>query len=317
MRILIIGAGATGGYFGAHLVQAGRDVTFLVRPRRAAALQREGLSVLSPRGDFKVTPRLLVTGEASETFDVVILAVKAYALDGALIDMAPAVGAGTMIFPLLNGMRHVDLLVRRFGEGAVLGGVCRVATTLDLQGRIVQITDLQELIYGERDGAFSKRVETLDAAMRGAGFDAHPSSMIMQDMWEKWVMLASLAGLTCLMRGSIGEIEAAPGGTSVALRFLAETGLVATAWGHPPREAFAARARSMLTAKGSRLTASMFRDMEMNLPVEVEHILGDMLRRASEHGLATPLLEAATAEMRIYQNRLPASPARVAAPAAS
>ena len=315
MRVLIVGAGATGGYFGAHLAQAGRDVTFLVRPGRAAQLRREGLSVVSPLGGLKVTPRLLVTGERSETFDVVILAVKAHALDEAVNDMAPAVGAGTMILPLLNGMRHIDLLVGRFGEAAVLGGVCFLATTLDPQGRIVQLADLQELIYGERDGALSERVETLDAAMRGAGFSARSSSTIIEDMWEKWVMLASAAGLTCLLRGAVGEIEAAPGGTSVALRFLAETTLVATASGHAPSEAFAARARRMLTAKGSSFTASLYRDMQMNLPVEVEHILGDMLRRARDHELVTPLLEAATVAMRVYQNRLQA-PARAAASAA-
>ena len=313
MRILIVGAGATGGYFGAHLAQAGRDVTFLVRPGRAAQLRRDGLCVLSPHGDIKVTPRLLVTGERSEPFDVVILAVKAYALDEAVKDAAPAVGAGTMILPLLNGMRHMDLLASGKRPSSAASAFSQQPWIR--KGRVVQLADLQELIYGERDGAVSERVEALDAALGGAGFNARSSSTIIEDMWEKWVMLASVAGLTCLMRGAVGEIEAAPGATNVALRFLEETTLVATASGHAPSETLAARARRILTAKGSSFTASMYRDMQMNLPVEVEHILGDMLRRADERELATPLLEAATVEMRIYQNRLQA-PGSAAPPAA-
>jgi len=305
MRILVAGAGATGGYFGARLAQAGRDVTFLVRPARAEQLRRNGLRVVSPHGDVTLTPRLLlVSGETTDPFDAVILAVKAYALDGALKDLAPAVGSRTMIVPLLNGIRHLDVLVARFGEAAVLGGVCIVATMLDAQGCIVQLNEMQELVYGERDGSLSTRLHALDAALSGAGFAARASAEVLPEMWEKWVLLATTGALTCLLRGTVGEIEAVPGGTELALRFLAEAVGVAAASGYPPREAFLARTRGMLTAKGSGFASSMYRDLQGGAPVEVEHILADMLRRAGAMGLAVPLLEAAVAQLRIYQNRV-------------
>lgn len=307
MRILIVGAGATGGYFGARLAAAGRDVTFLVRPGRAAQLRRDGLRVVSPHGNLTLAPRLLLTGDATDPFDAVILAVKAYALDPALADLAPAVGPATMIVPLLNGMRHLDALVARFGEAPVLGGVCIVATMLDGEGRVIQLADMQEIAYGERDGTPSPRLRALDAAMQGAGFNARLSATILQDMWEKWVMLATAGGLTCLLRGNVGEIEAVPGGAALALGFLAECTAVATASGYPPREAFAARVRGVMTAKGSNFASSMYRDMQANAPVEVEHILADMLARAARLDVAAPLLEAAVAQLRIYQNRLAAA----------
>jgi 2-dehydropantoate 2-reductase len=307
MRILIVGAGATGGYFGGRLAEAGRDVTFLVRRGRAEQLHQNGLVIVSSHGDVTLAPKTILASEIIEPFDIVILAVKAYALDQALQDMKPAVGPTTMIVPLLNGMRQVDLLVQHFGEAPVLGGVCIVATMLAADRRVVQLAGMQELKYGERDGSTSDRIRRLHDTLSGAGFDANVSETILQEMWEKWVMLATAGALTCLLRGTVGEIEALPNGAELALRFLAETASVATASGHPPRDAFLQRARTMLTAKGSAWAPSMYRDMQVNAPVEVEQILADMARRAAAFGLATPLLDAAVAQLRIYQARLPAA----------
>jgi 2-dehydropantoate 2-reductase len=166
------------------------------------------------------------------------------------------------------------------------------------------LADTQELTYGERDGTDSQRIHALDDTLRGAGFSARVSGTILQDMWEKWVMLATAGGVTCLLRGNVGEIEAIPGGATLALRFLAEAAAVATAAGFPPRDAFMARATGMMTARGSGFAPSMYRDMQANAPVEVEHILADLLDRARALGVPTPLLEAAVAHLRIYQNRV-------------
>src|SRR5580692_4017998 len=202
MRILIVGAGAVGGYFGARLAEAGRDVTFLVRASRAEQLLRDGLSIISPHGDVLLTPKLIGAGEIDGPYDLVLLSVKAYALEAAIDDFAPAVGPETMILPVLNGMRHIDVLTQRFGEAAVLGGVCLVATEIDNGGRIVQLAEIQQLVYGERDGEVTPRLQALDATLQGAGFDAQLSTEITQRMWEKWLMLASLGAVTCLMRGT-------------------------------------------------------------------------------------------------------------------
>jgi 2-dehydropantoate 2-reductase len=301
MRILIVGAGAVGGYFGGRLAQAGRDVTFLVRPSRARHLAQDGLRIISPHGDAVVTPKLVTTQELDTPYNVVFLSVKAYALEAAINDFAAAVGPETMIFPALNGMRHVDLLTKRFGEHAVIGGVCLVASEIDDEGRIVQLADFQKLVYGERNGETTPRLQTLHATLQGAGFDAHLSTDIMQAMWEKWVQLASLGAITCLMRGTIGEIVAAPGGADLSLKVLAESAAVANACGHKPSEILFARHAAAMTEPGSPLTSSMYRDLRKGAPVEADHILGDLIERGDAHGVAAPLLKAAFANLRVYQ----------------
>jgi 2-dehydropantoate 2-reductase len=304
MRILVVGAGSTGGYFGGRLAQAGRDVTFLVRPARAVSLRDQGLRIISPHGDFAVTPKLVTADTLQGAYDLVLLTVKAYALESAMEDIAPAVGTETMILPVLNGMRHIDELSERFGGQAVLGGLCRVMTTLDAQGQVVQLTKMQDLVYGELDGTITARISALDAELQGAGFAAQLSDHVERDMWEKWTMLASLAGITCLMRGTIGEIEAAHGGAAFAVRFLNEVASVVNAVGQPPRAEVLEAVRAAMTQKGVPTTASMYRDLAQGGRVEADQILGDLLSRGERAGIDTPLLAAAYAQLSVYQNRL-------------
>lgn len=309
MNILVVGAGSTGGYFGGRLAQAGRDVTFLVRPARAAQLRASGLQIISPHGDATLTPDLVTADDLGKQFDVVLLTVKAFSLDAAIDDLAPAVGPSTMILPVLNGMKHMDRLVARFGEPAVVGCVCKIAAMVDDQGRIVQLTGLQSLGYGEPSGQASDRTDRLDAVMQGAGFDARLSRTIereMWEMWEKWVLLAALGGITCLMRGTVGDIEAAPGGADFALAFLAECIAVAAAAGHPPSDGFVAATTALLTEKGSKMTSSMYRDLQKGSGVEADQILGDLAGRARQFGIPAPLLSAAYTQLSIYQDRISA-----------
>lgn len=299
-RILVVGAGAVGGYFGARLAQAGRDVTFLVRPERAAQLRRDGLRVRSPHGDLDIAPRLVTAEALDAPYDIVLCSVKGFALDGAVEDMAPAIGPDSVIVPLLNGMRHMARLTARFGAGPVLGGVCLVSTDLDAEGSIVQLAEMQQLAYGERDGRITPRVRALDAVLSGAGFEATLAADIEQRMWDKWVFLASLGAATCLLRGSVGAIVAAPGGATVAAAILDECAAVATACGQPPSTSVQERYRATLTAAGSGLTSSMYRDLRKGARVEADTILGDLVARGAEAGVDTPLLRAAHAALSIY-----------------
>jgi 2-dehydropantoate 2-reductase len=301
MRILVVGAGSVGGYFGGRLAEAGRDVTFLVRASRAKELRRDGLCIISPHGDVVLTPKLIGAGEIDGPYDLVLLSVKAYALEAAVDDFAPAVGPQTMILPVLNGMRHIDVLTQRFGEGAVLGGVCIVATEIDGKGRIVQMAEVQQLAYGERSGEATPRLQSLDATLRDAGFDAHLSTDIIQAMWDKWVKLASLGAVTCLMRGAIGEVVAVPGGAALSLRVLDECATAAAACGHKTSEAFQSQQAAEMTAPGSPMTSSMYRDLRKGAPVEADQILGDLLQRAVAKGVAAPLLNAAFINLGVYQ----------------
>jgi 2-dehydropantoate 2-reductase len=302
VKILVVGAGAVGGYFGARLAQAGRDVTFLVRPNRAEQLQRDGLRILSPHGDLTLQPQTVTTGNIHGPYDLIFLSVKAQALDQAITDMTPAVGPDTMIYPVLNGMRHMNTLARSFGEQAVLGGVCMVSTDLDEQGRIVQISPMQKLTYGELSGEITPRIRSFDETMRNAGFETELSTGIMQAMWHKWVMIASLGLVTCLLDGPIGEISAVPDGEQTILQALDECAAIGTACGFPLPEPITAFLRQAAATKDSKLTSSLYRDMQKGASVEVDTILGDLLAHGQKHGLKTPLLQAGCVRLRVYQN---------------
>jgi 2-dehydropantoate 2-reductase len=290
MRLLVIGAGSTGGYFGGRLAQADRDVSFLVRPARAAQLRERGLEIVSPHGDVTLSPKLTTAAELRDPFDAVLLTVKGFALQAAMDDLAPAVGSGTVILPVLNGMRHVQVLKDRFGEAAVGGCVCKCATTLDDNGRVVQLTKLQDLAYGEMDGRPTARIQALDAFMTGAGLDARLSSVIEREMWEKWLMLASIGAITCLMRGNIGEVEAASGGREFIFGVIDEAVAIISAVGVPPGRAAVDTARTQLAQRGSTHTSSMYRDLQKGHHVEADEIIGDLARRGREAGIAAPLL---------------------------
>ncbi len=300
MRILVVGAGAVGGYFGGRLLQAGRDVTFLVRPRRAAELAKDGLIIRSPLGDFhRPSPPTVSQEELAEPFDLVLLSCKAYDLDGAVASFARAVGENTSVLPLLNGMRHLDLLADRFGPKPVLGGQCVISATLDADGAIVHLNELHAMSFGELDGSRSRRIETVASALLNAGFDARLSDEIRQEMWEKWVFIAAAAGITCLMRSAVGDYVAA-GASDLAAGLLDECAGIAAEQGFQPRRPAIERARAVLTAAGSPLKASMLRDIEGGKPVEGDQILGDLLRRAAKPDDRS-LLRIATSHVRAYE----------------
>ena len=302
MRILVVGAGATGGYFGGRLLEAKQDVTFFVRPARAAALARTGLRIRSRFGDFHCPqPPVLVAASLREPFDLILLACKAYDLENVIASVMPAVATHTAILPLLNGMRHLDRLDESFGRDRVLGGLCAIAATLNEQGEIIHLNDVHSVSFGERDGVTSDRVRAVSAAMEAARFDARASANILLAMWEKWVFLASLAAGTCVMRAAVGDIAEAVGGPEFMRGVLQECRTIAAAEGYPVRDDFLDRTRAALTAKSSLFTASMLRDMERNAPIESEHIIGDLLRRG--RAANTPLLGIAYTHLKAYEAR--------------
>ena len=304
MRILVAGAGATGGFFGARLARAGRDVTFLVRPGRAELLRARGLRVIGLDGSDTISPQLVTAPEITDTYDVVLLAVKATALAGTLDDLAPAVGPTTVILPFLNGLAHLDLLNERFGEKAVLGGVVMVATTVNGDGDIVQLAPMASVSLGEQDGHLSERVRGVAALLGDAGFDVRASAAIMAEMWHKWVFIATAGALTCLMRSTVGDIAAVPGGTALAEAILAEAAAVAAGAGFPGPDGELTATRATMTQAGSSFASSMYRDVEAGRPTEVEQILGDLTARGRAQSVSTPLLDLATLHLRVYQRRL-------------
>jgi 2-dehydropantoate 2-reductase len=302
-RILVVGAGATGGFFGARLAQHGRDVTFLVRGQRAAALRAHGLRITGPAGDEVITPQTVTAAAVADGYDLILLAVKATALRPALADLAPAVGTGTSILPFLNGMDHLRVLNERFGPDRVLGGVVKVATDLGADGTIRQLGPAASITLGEQNGAVTARAAAITELLSGAGFDVSASDSIIAAMWFKWVFIAATGALTSLLRGTVGEIAAVPGGTAAAAALLDEAAATSAAAGYPLPPAEHDATLAFLTQPGAATTSSLSRDLQAGRPTETEPILGDLTRRAAAAGLRTPVLDLATLALRVYERR--------------
>lgn len=300
MKILVVGAGATGGYFGGRLAQAGRDVTFLVRAGRAETLRRRGLRITGLGRDETVTPRLVTAKDLRETFDVVIVTVKAAGLASAIADLRPAVGPDTVIIPFLNGMAHLDALAAAFGPEKVLGGVVRVVTTISDDGDILQLNPLATWDVGEPTGGPTERVRRILAQIDVPGFTAQAIPDALAAMWHKWVFIVTAGVVTCLMRGPVGAIATVPGGTAFVQAALAEAAAVSAGAGHPVPAAEFQASLAFLSAPGSAFTSSLYRDVTAGLPNETEHILGDFTRRARDLGVATPLVDLALMQLRVH-----------------
>lgn len=308
MKILVLGAGGVGGYFGGRLIQAGADVTFLVRAGRARQLADHGLVIKSPLGDAVLPVRTLTAADPGQGFDVILLTCKAYDLDAAMTAIAPHVAAGNgLVLPLLNGMAHIDVLRARFGADRVLGGLCGIFGTLSPEGVVVQMAGLPPRIgFGRFKDQIERKVldqqaGNIERVFAAANFVSARVEPIEQGLWDKWVVLAALAGGTCLMRGSIGAIAAGEDGAAIMAEILAETAAVARAAGYVPGEQRLATTRDMLTDRNSDATASMLRDILRGGPTEGAHIIGDLLRRARAYGVDTPLLRLANAHLQTYE----------------
>jgi 2-dehydropantoate 2-reductase len=308
MSVLVVGAGATGGYFGAKLAQADREVTFLVRPHRARQLRERGLRIVGPGGAGDpvqtVQPNLVTAGQLSKPADVVLLSVKATALDQAIADFAPAVGPRTAVVPFLNGMAHLPLLNKRFGEPAVLGGVVVIATQLNDEGDIVQLGPTASLTIGSQDGSRTTGLQAAYDELSGADFDASASADIIARMWQKWVFVATVGALTCLMRGTVGDIVAVPGGRGLGPAILAEASAVSAAAGYPMPPDVISNTTQTITQDGSAVNSSLSRDVAEGRTAEVEQVLADLARRGADHGIKTPLFDLATMQLRVYNNSL-------------
>jgi 2-dehydropantoate 2-reductase len=304
MRVLVVGAGAVGGYFGGRLLLAGRDVTFLVRPGRAEQIRKNGFAVrVADQRPAELAVRAIVSEQIEAPYDLVLVSCKAYDLESAMDGFAPAVGPETTILPLLNGLRHLDLLSGRFGASRVLGGQCLISATLDERGHAVLLGPAATLTFGELNGASSKRTDAIATTMQDAGFAAQASNTILLEMWEKWVLLATFAGVTCLMRGAVGDMVTA-GATGLTEALLEECRQIAASQDQMIRPDVLQRIRGLLTGAGSKATASMLRDVERGTRLEADHVLGDLLHRQPESAVASPsLLRIAYLHLKTYEAR--------------
>ena len=303
MRLLVLGAGAIGGYFGGRLAEGGADVTFLVRPRRLQQLQADGLVVQSDVGSIRQPVRTVVAGDVRADYDLVLLTCKAYDLASSLDAIAPAVGPQTAIVPLLNGLAHFESLDARFGAERVMGGTCMIDSTLQPDGIIRHGGTLQRLVFGERDRQPTARAAGLAAALGSSRIDWLQSDDIEQTLWDKLIFLAALASTTCLFRGTVREIMTAPDGRAAMQRALAANVEIATREGHAPGAEAITFAEGRLTNPEGDWSASMLRDLEAGGQVEADHIVGWMLARARRHGVDDTMLSLAYTHLKTFEAR--------------
>lgn len=298
-NLLFLGAGSVGGYFGARLIEAGVDVSFLVRPARASMLTAQGLRIVSPHGDLKLQVKCVSRDTVAPDYDLVMLAPKAYDLADALDAVAPAMGPDTFVLPLLNGLAHIDVLDACFGADRVVGGVAHIVATLSADGSIKQLNPIHTLTAGGRNAATQQAAADFIALCAQAKFDAALSPDILSALWDKWAFLATLAAATTLTQGAIGQVMDTTHGESLLRRLYAEGLAVAERSGAFISEAAQTRALDRLTQHGSTMTASMLRDLQAGLRTEHDHVLGDLVQRAQRHGVDTPLLAMAHCHLQL------------------
>jgi 2-dehydropantoate 2-reductase len=303
MKIVSLGAGAVGGYFGGRLVEGGCDVTFLVRETRKTSLQRHGLRIESSYGNFSGPVRAVTRDEIAAPADLVLLTCKAYDLSSAIEAIHPAVGPKTAILPLLNGLEHIEVLNGIFGAERVLGGFAKIAVTMLPDGTIKHLNDWRYITFGEQTAAASERLAALKALFDRTSVVAAAVPNIMAGMWEKLVHLATVAGATAVMRANIGEIARTEEGSALMIELLETNAAVAAGAGFPPSAGFLDEFRALLGDRQAPYTASMLRDMENKSRIEADHILGYMLRQARAYGVDDRLLRVIYVNAKAYEQR--------------
>ncbi|WNS76314.1 ketopantoate reductase family protein [Bacillus sp. DTU_2020_1000418_1_SI_GHA_SEK_038] len=304
MKILIVGAGAIGGYFGGRLVEKGEDVTFLVREKRKQQLDRDGLIIESIHGDLSLKPKALLSGEKADPFDVIILSTKAYHLDGGIESIRTYAGDRTMILPLLNGIAHIEKLIDVFGEERVIGGLCFIETTLDNSGKVLQKSPIHDLVFGERNGEKTERILKLQDAFSGTKANFRLSENIMQDMWHKYLFITTASGVTSLFQSPSGPICEQELGLQTIERVLMETVSIMRAIGAPVAENIEEVQLSQIQRLGYEFKSSLQRDMEKGLPIEADHFFGYLLKQAQATSIQAPTLETIYANLKIYESRI-------------
>jgi 2-dehydropantoate 2-reductase len=301
MKILVVGAGAIGGYFGGRLAEKGEDVTFLVRENRKKQLTKTGLKIKSVNGDVELSPRLLIAGETEEKFDVVLVSTKSYQLTAAMEDIRLHIKEDGIILPLLNGVSHMDELIEAFGEEKVIGGLCFIESTLNENGVIVQTSPIHQLVYGERTGEETTRIKRLKSIFEDTKADFILSEDINQDMWHKYVFITAMSGLTSLMESPIGPIRNLESGQRVILEFLNEISLIMKKIDAPIKDDIVDIQYKRINEMNESMKSSMQRDMEKSMPLEAEHLQGYLLGKAREHNLAVPILDTIYTKLALYE----------------
>ncbi|MFA9557505.1 2-dehydropantoate 2-reductase [Evansella sp. AB-rgal1] len=304
MKILILGAGAVGGYFGSRLIEKGEDVTFLVREKRKQQLKKDGLVVRSIHGDVNLFPKTIVATDPDEPYDVVLLTSKAYHLEESIKAIEPFVRDYTVIIPLLNGIEHMDELKAYFSPNQVYGGLCFIETTLNNHGTIVQTSKIHEVVFGEWNGKKTERAKEIEEVFSGTKATFRLSDNIQQEMWHKYLFITTLSGITSLMRSPIGPIRDTLEGRTYIQQLFEEIRWTMETSGAPIADGIVEKQMSIIDKQDDSMKSSMLRDIEKGSNIEADHLQGFLLLLAERSGVETPLLRLIFQHLKVYEKNI-------------
>ncbi|WP_459501311.1 2-dehydropantoate 2-reductase [Bacillus sp. C1] len=304
MRILVLGAGGIGGYFGGRLVEKGEDVTFLVRSGRKQQLEKNGLVIRSIKEDFSFTPQLIIKTESVDPFDLILFSTKTYHLEEAINDLKPFVGENTIIIPLLNGIAHLSALQQVFGEDKVIGGLCFIETTLNDEGDVVQTSAADQLVFGEIKNLHTERIHRVVDTLKGTKASFVLSNHIVQDMWHKYLFITVMSGVTTLMRAPIGPIRESDGGRDLIRNLFEEVAQIMKVSGAPIQDHIVDEHMKTIDKISYDMKSSMQRDMEKGSSIEGEYLQGYLLKLAKQLHIDAPLLKIIYQNLKVYEEML-------------
>jgi|TARA_B110000285_G_scaffold220471_1_gene272256 2-dehydropantoate 2-reductase len=300
MKILVLGSGGIGGFFGSYLVEAGADVTFLVRSKRKEILSINGLNIVSSLGNLSIKPKTILSEELKPIYDVIIVTCKTYDLDQAILDLRPIKGKG-MIIPFLNGINHIEKLDKEFGSLNVMGGVAHISSNVNEQGTIEHFSEFKKLTFGNRNLINDDKIKSFYEICQKTKFDSVLSENINLDLWKKWVFISTVAGATSLFRSSLGEITKHDYGKKVVIDLFHECAEIAKLNGYDFDENEKNVQIKTVTNSGSPIKASMLRDVEKKSLTEHEEIFGDLIVAGNKYNVNCPILMSSYIKMKIYQ----------------
>lgn len=304
MRILVLGAGGVGGFFGGRLVEKGEDVTFLVRSKRKQQLEEKGLVIRSVNGDFSFQPNLITKEDRTSPFDVILFSTKAYHLNEAIVDLKPFVGKNTVIIPLLNGIAQLSLLQKEFGVEKVIGGLCFIETTLNNEGDVVQTSVANRLVFGEIKPQDSARIKRISKTFADTKASFVLSENILQDMWHKYLFITVMSGVTTLMRAPIGPIRESDGGREFIRNLFEESVQIMKSMEVPVKDNIVEEHMKTIDKISYDMKSSMQRDMEKGSLIEGKHLQGYLLKLAEEMSIDVPLLSVVYQNLKVYEEMI-------------
>ena len=303
MKILVLGVGGIGGFFGGHLHEIGADVTFLVRPKRRALLQANGLRIISPLGNLNLDPKLVLSDELKPVYDIILISCKTYDLDQAIIDLRSTKGRG-IIIPFLNGVTHMKKLDEEFGQDNVMGGVAHISSTVNKDGTIEHFSEFKKLTFGNRDLSKNNALKEFAEVCAKTKFDVALSDDINLDLWKKWVFISTVAGATTLFSCSLGDIVKNDFGKKIIIDLFNECRSIAQLYKYDYEDSEADIILKTITISGSQIKASMQRDVEKNSFTEHEQIFGDLITKGEKYNFDCHILMSCYVRMNVYQRNL-------------